>query len=200
MSQEIKQSYLNQAKKDKFLLVFDVPPILKNISKKYDRTNKTIIPDSVQFSIWGTMVPAITVKGVETRYAGSTLYVSSHSKDSYPPVSVKFSVDSLYNNYWAIYQWLNLLHHEKTGTYNARGLTTDGDFNDYQTNLTIYALDEYGNKRVKFTYTKAFPTTLDELQFTQQESGDQQVVSGFTFLYSQLHTELLDENLLNVMP
>lgn len=198
--EEIKQSFINKAKKDKFLLIFDVPPILKKISSAYTRDINTIIPDSVQFSVFGTMVPGITVKAKETRYAGSTLYVSTHSKDSYPPVEIKFTVDSLYNNWWTIYKWLNLLHDEKTGTYNAQHIEFDKNFNDYQTNLTIFALDEYDNKRMKFTYTKAFPTDIAPLEYDYQNEGDQQLMSGFTFVYSQLHVEPLSQNLFNVMP
>lgn len=191
MSEEIRQNPLNQAAKDKFLLVFDVPPILKEFSSKSVRNNSTVIPDTVQFTIWGTAVPDITVPGTEVRYAGSTLYVSSHNKASYPPVEVKFTVDNMYNNYWTMYQWLNLLHDEKTGEYNARGISVDKNFNDYQTDLTIYALDEYGKKKVKFTYKKAFPTTVKGLNYDYQETGDTRLVSGFVFIYSQMHVELI---------
>lgn len=187
------QSYLNKAREDKFLLVFDVPPILKSTVSEYVRDNIHINPNSVQFSIFGSVVPQITVKGVESRYAGSTLYVSSHSKDSYPPVNVKFVIDSMYDNWWVIYQWLNLLHDQKTGTYNTQNIPVDKNFNDYMTNITIYGLDEYGKKRMKFTYIKAFPTSLDEIVFNQKAEAGKEIESGFTFLYSQLHTERLSE-------
>lgn len=188
----LPQSILNKARNDKFLLVFDVPPILKNFSKQIngERNNRTIIPDSVQFSIFGTIVPEITVPAIENRYAGNTLYVSSNSKNSYPPVNVKFAIDNEYNNYWTIYQWLNLLHDQKEGRYNARNIEVDKNFSDYQTDLTIYGLDEYNNKRIKFNYTKAFPTSVDTIDFNYQ--GGEEIVSGFTFVYSQLHTELLN--------
>jgi len=191
---EVQQSYLNKARQDKFLLVFDLPPIMKPIARKYTRNTKTVIPDSVQFSVFGTIVPEITVKGVETRFAGSTLYVTSHSKDSYPPVNIKFVVDSMYNNYHVIYRWLNLLHDEKTGVYNQAGLIPEDDnFNDYQTDLTVYGLDEYGKKRVSFKYTKAFPTTLDGITYNQKADEGQEIESGFTFLYSQMHFDIINE-------
>ncbi len=191
----IQQSVLNKARQDKFILVFDLPPIMKPIAKKYQRDNKTVIPDSVQFSVFGTIVPEITVKGIETRFSGSTLYISSFSKDSYPPVNIKFNVDSEYNNYHTIYSWLNLLHDEKTGIYNQMGLVPeDANFNDYQTDLTVYGLDEYGKKRISFTYTKAFPTTLDGITFNQKSDVGEEIESGFTFLYSQMHLNILNEN------
>lgn len=191
MDDIIKSSYLNKAREDKFLLVFDLPPILKPSMSVYQRDNTHLNPDSVQFSIFGSMVPPITVKGVESRFAGSTLYMSSHSKDSYPPVNIKFAIDSMYNNYWTIYQWLNLLHDQKTGVYNQQNLPVDSNFNDYMTDLTIFGKDEFGKNRIKFVYKKAFPTTLDQITYDQQSETGKEIVSGFTFLYSQLHTELI---------
>lgn len=191
MGQEIKQSYLNRARKDKFLLVFDIPPILKPIASKYTRNNQRIIPDSVQFSIFGTVVPGTVIKGTPARFAGDTLYQSSHSKDPYPPVNVKFIVDSGYNNYWAIHSWLNLLQDEKTGVYNSQGIIVDGNFNDYQTTLTTYGLDENDEKVIKFDYTKAFPTSMDDLEYSEQEDGSMEIVCGFTFLFSQKHVDLV---------
>ena len=189
----MQQAMLNKSRADKFLLVFDVPPILKEFSKKFNQTNSTIIPDSVQYSIFGTAVPEITVPAMENRYAGSTLYVSSHSKNPYPPVSVSFNVDNEYKNYWVLYQWLNLLHSEYEGRYNEREINTnagDPTFKEYQTDLTIYGKDEFNNNRIKFTYTKAFPTTVNGVEYSYQNPDE--ITSGFTFVYSQLHTEVIN--------
>ena len=188
---DIQQSFLNKARKDKFLLVFDVPPILKPLWSQFTRDNVHLNPDSVQFSIFGSIVPQITIKGIESRYAGSTLYVSSHSKDSYPPLNIKFSIDSMYSNYWVIYQWLNLLHDQKTGVYNQQNLPVDAAFNDYMTDITIFGLDEFNKKRIKFVYKKAFLTSVDEITYNKQGTEGEEIVSGFTMLYSQLQTELV---------
>ena len=193
MSDIVKSSYLNKAREDKFLLVFDIPPILKSSISTYQRDNTHLNPDSVQFSIFGSIVPDITVKGVETRFAGSNLYQSSFSKDSYPPISIDFVIDNEYNNYWTIYSWLNLLHDQKTGVYNQGNIPVDGNFNDYQTNITIYGLDEFLNKKIKFTYTKAFPTSLKSITYQQQGDSGVELKSGFDFLFSQLHVELVKD-------
>jgi len=192
-SNTIRQAVLNKSRSDKFLLVFDVPPILKEISKKFNQNNEVVIPDSVQYSIFGTAVPDITVPAVENRYAGSTLYVSSHNKNPYPPVSVSFNVDNEYKNYWVLYQWLNLLHSQYEGRYNERELLrneVDPNFKDYQTDLSIFGKDEFNNNRIKFTYTKAFPTSVNGIEYSYQNPDE--IVSGFTFVYSQLHTEVMN--------
>tara|TARA_R100000808_G_C2153679_1_gene164156 strand:- start:5924 stop:6508 length:585 start_codon:yes stop_codon:yes gene_type:complete len=189
---QLKQAVLNKSRADKFLLVFDLPTILKGIDRPWvgDQSNTTIISDSVQFSIFGSAVPEITVPAVETRYAGSTLYVSSHSKNSYPPVTVDFNIDNQYRNYWVMYTWLNLLHSQYEGRYNERELTSIEGFEEYQTDLTIFGKDEFNNSRIKFTYTKAFPTTLEAITYNYQTPDE--IQSGFTFVYSQLHTEIID--------
>ena len=52
------QSILNKSRTDKFLLIFDVPPILKDkrFSSNFKSDSISIVPDSVQFSIYGTAV------------------------------------------------------------------------------------------------------------------------------------------------
>jgi hypothetical protein len=90
-----------------------------------------------------------------------------------------------------MYQWLNLLHDQYEGRYNAREINEyDPDFQDYQTDLTIYGKDEFNNNRIKFTYTKAFPTTVDAIDYNYQTPDE--IASGFSFVYSQLHTEVMN--------
>jgi len=59
--------------------------------------------------------------------------------------------------------------------------------------LTVYGLDEYGKKRISFTYTKAFPTTVDGITYNQKADSGEEIESGFTFLYSQMHVNILNE-------
>jgi hypothetical protein len=67
----------------------------------------------------------------------------------------------------------------------------DGNFSDYQTDITVYGLDEYNNKVIQFKYTKAFPTSIDEIAFNEQNTGEMELQCGFTFLFSQMQVELL---------
>ena len=183
------QSSLNKARDDKFLLVFDLPLALKQqpaIMKQLDTYSEA---DAVQFAVAGTAVPEIVVPAVETRWGGNTLYISSHSKNSYPPVGVKFKIDNEYNNYWVIYQWLNLMHDEYHGHYDPKHLTDVEYFNDFRTDLTIYGLDEHNEKKIAFTYKGAFPTAIEEVTYDYKEGTE--ISSGFRFVYSQLHTELI---------
>jgi len=184
------QSSLNKSRVDKFRMVFTIPLALRKINKRSERSTNTLKEESMQLSIYGTIVPEIVVPALLVRYTGSTLYTSTHQKSPYPAVTVKFTVDNEYNNYWVIYKWLNLLHDEKTGTFDKTNLIGDDVFLDYQTDISIYGLDEYENNRIKFTYTKAVPTAVGEIKYNYREAAE--IESSFTFVYSQLHTELLN--------
>lgn len=190
MSEKFVQSPFNKSRNDKFLLSFNVPTALKKINEKFERSNTTINNDSVQFSVYGTIVPDIEVPAVEIRYSGNTLYQSAHSKNSYPPVTVDFTVDNRFNNYWMIYQWLNLLHDEKTGIFDRRNLIPDNKFDEYQTNIILTAQDEYQQDIIQFTYAKAFPTSLGGITFNYRDPSE--ITCKFTFVYSQLYINLVE--------
>ena len=189
MDNHYQQSILNKSRVDKFKLVFQVPNALKKINQSSGRSNSSIIQDTMQFSIYGVVVPTITVPALEIRYSGSTLYNSTHSKNPYPPVTVNFTIDNEYNNYWVLYKWINLLHDEYEGVFDADNLINNDIFKDYQTDITVYGLDEFDNERIKFTYTKSFPTDLGGITFNYRESGE--IESSFTFVYSQILADLL---------
>ena len=186
------QSILNKSRLDKFILVFSVPPALReiNVRENSSRNSTNVIEDKLQLSVYGAVVPELTVPSIEIPYAGSNLYQSAHAREPYPPVTVNFTADNEFNNYWVIYKWLNLMHDQKTGVYDETDLDPENEFNNYQTDMTLYGLDEYENRRIEFTYTKAFPVTLGNLEYNYRTTDE--IESSFTFVYSQLHTKLLD--------
>ena len=183
------QTVLNKSRKDKFLLTFTLPNALKKIQST-KRDNQSIDIDTMQFSIYGTIVPKIEKPAIQLRYSGSTLHNSAHSINPFPPTEVKFTVDNRYNNYWVIYQWLNLMQDEKTGLFDSRNLIAKDGFSDYQTEFIVTALDEYNNPIADFTYSQAFPVSLGELSFDYR-IGDEMECT-FTFVYSQLFIKLLN--------
>ena len=188
MSNQFIQSPLNKASKDKFRLIFDIPPALRGIDERFRIQDDLVNRDSLQFSVYGAIVPEVIVAATEIRYAGSTLYNSSHSKDSYPPNIVNFTVDNEFKNYWVIWKWLNLLHDEKQGLYDVDDLRKDDSYLNYQTDISISALDEFNNPIITWVYTKAFPTVLGGISYSNRDEGE--IESSFTFVYSQLHVKL----------
>jgi hypothetical protein len=183
------QTVLNKSRKDKFLLTFSLPNALRKMQST-TRDNMHVSQNSMQFSVYGVIVPKIEKPTVEIRYSGNTLHNSAHSINAFPPVDVKFTVDNRYNNYWVIYQWLNLLQDEQVGIYDQRNLSNKDRFKDYQTEFTITALDEFDNKVAKFTYTKAFPVSLSQLDYDYRV-GDE-LECSFSFAFSQLRMNLIN--------
>lgn len=184
------QSFLNKSRSDKFTLVFSLPPALRKIDSKTDRQTYNVNEDAFQFSVYGAVVPTLDVPALQIPYAGSNLYNSTHAREPFPPVTVEFTIDNGFNNYWVLYKWLNLMHDQKEGLYDAADLVTDEDFKSYQTDMTLFGLDEFNNKRIEFTYTKAFPVTLGEIQYNYRTADE--ITSSMTFVYSQIHSKLIN--------
>ena len=180
------QAVLNKSRNDKFMLVFDVPNLIKPLTRKFTRNNDTFQLDTMQFSVYGAVVPRIQVPAVAVNYSGNTLHVSSQTHPGYAPVNINFTIDNQFNNYWVIYTWLNALRNYNDGTYATSvqdGTRASGSMllKDYATDMTVFGLDEYNNEIVKWTYKRAFPTSLGEINFNNRSSGEIDTTLQFAF-------------------
>lgn len=185
----IIQSPFNKQRKDKFLLVLTVPEILKDDINKLGKKYGMINFDSLQFSVYGAVVPALVVPSVSLSYAGQTTKITSYARPECPCLVVNFTVDNMFNNYFVIYKWLDILNNETKSYYNVDKPGDEGKLHRYQTNVTIYGLDEYNNKVARFNYLKAFPVRLDGITYSERDPSEMQ--STFEFGYSQWTMELL---------
>jgi len=201
----INQSQFNKSRLDKFLLVLNLPPILKDISNDYlgSRKNTGIIENSLQFSVYGTVVPAIQVPEESLYYAGQSMKVSKHTRPVYENVTVNFTIDNEYNNYWILYKWLDLMNDEKISTFNGKEIFDKPNISPkernnkktltpvdlYQADISLYAKDEFDKNKVKFVFTKAFPVNLGSINFNYRESGE--IETTLEFAFSQLLVELV---------
>jgi len=194
MSVDIQQSILNKNRKDKFLLVLNLPPILKtaNDNTPGNRSINFLNLDSLQYSIYGTVVPETTIAEVDLPYSAQTAKFTSYTRAAYKSVTVNFTVDNQFNNWWVLWYWLNTINDSKESTYNFNQLASPDKFvntNNYQTNITVYGLDEYNNKKIQWDYIKAFITNLGEITYNYRDG--EQIESSFTFAFNQLNTQLL---------
>lgn len=105
----LSQSVLNKARKDKFLLVLDIPKVLKKINSNY-RSNNLINLDKLQFSVYGTLVPKISVPNETLNVYGQAYNVTSQYRPQYNPISIGFNVDNNFDNYWVLWKWLSILN------------------------------------------------------------------------------------------
>jgi len=232
-----KQSIFNKARKDKFILVLTLPPILRNINTPIlsRRAKELVQLDSLQFSVWGSVVPEIVVPEKELGVYGQHYKVTSQARASYPPVQVYFTIDNRFSNYWVLWKWLEILNHpidsgmpdyfadwdqtaqkrpisekqlrqkeslirerllnqkEQAGSVanvsNNQQISMVNDFLDYQTIITVYAIDEYNTKMIQFDYSNAFITKLDGITYSYRDPDEME--SSFTFSFNQLDINLI---------
>ena len=110
MADLIKQNIVNKALQDKFLLVLDVPKVMKDEQSNTARSKNLVNLDKLQFSVIGTVVPTVSIPNEELRYLGQSVPVTSQSRPMYPPVKVNFKVDNNFDNYWVLWKWLAILN------------------------------------------------------------------------------------------
>jgi hypothetical protein len=193
VSNVYEQSLLNKNRLDKFILVINVPPILRDENKKLTRTNNNVQLDTMQFSVYGVIAPRIQVPAVGAGYSGNTLHISSQAHPAYAPVSVNFTIDNLFNNYWMIFTWLNNLRDAKTGLYDSlhegKKFSNDMLLTDYATDFTLYGKDEYNNDVIKWIYKNAFPTELAEINYNYRTASE--IESSFQFAFTEVYCELI---------
>jgi hypothetical protein len=189
MSNYYDQSLLNKSRKDKFILTITLPKELIELNKKTSRNNEVFNLETLQFSVYGTVVPPNNIPEVEVRYAGSTVYVSSHNKPSYEAVSVNFTVDNGFNNYWVIHKWLDLLRNERSGLYDGEEYTKDLGLGSYTADFVVTAKDEFHNDVIEWIYKSAFPISLGDISYSNRDGGE--IETTFQFVYRRVETNLL---------
>lgn len=188
------QSILNKVHADKFIMTLTLPKAMREINVSQQRANDTIMQNSLQFSVAGVVVPSIVVDPVEVPFSGQSFNFTSFKRPDYSNVSVTFKIDNQYNNYWVIYKWISLLNNAKEGFFYAErpGLRHgpgNKPYEEYATDVTIFGLDEYNEKKIQFTYVGCVPVSLGEISYDYKDSSE--IASSFEFAFSQLHTKLL---------
>tara|TARA_R110000796_G_scaffold41668_6_gene102997 strand:- start:6596 stop:7219 length:624 start_codon:yes stop_codon:yes gene_type:complete len=204
----VQQSQLNKSRLDKFLCVINLPEGLRGINDNSigSTANNKINENSLQFSVYGAVVPDVTVPDVILPYAGQSYKISSNTRPPYANVTVSFTVDSKFNNYWVIYKWLDLLNDDKASVFDGSNITNTPKVDSssrasdtrrnrsstppelYQSLITIYGMDEFDKPVVQFDYTKAFPVSLGGINYNYRESGEIEI--EFEFAFSQLLVKL----------
>jgi hypothetical protein len=178
------QSPLNIAAPDKFLLIIELPPILRKRSTQDKRFNV----DSLQVMLKNSVLPAVVVPGIDLGFQGQRYNVSSLSRPNYSPLAVEMFVDNRFNNYWVLWQWLNVLNTSVGSIYDGadtneayKELIASGASLEYQSNLVLQLLDEYNNVIMQFKYMDAFPVSLGAIALNYQTPGQISVSCDFQF-------------------
>ena len=189
-----QQSILNQPSNDKFLLVLNLPQILKQQAV----TDNTIDLEPLEIRVHGTIVPSINVPPVEVRFGGQSHHVTSYSRPSYPPLDVNFVIDNGFKNYWLLWKWLSILNTPLGSYYGGtsvqdqtyKTLWQSGVVAEYCTTFSIFGLDEYNNQIIEFIYHNAFITNLGPINYSYRNTD--YIESTVQFQFSQLDIQLLN--------
>lgn len=194
----MNQSILNRSRLDKFTLILDIPVALKRRIDSVSKQNYK--PDKIEFTVFGSPVPKIEIKHIALPFSGQHMNVSSHSRTNYEPLNLKFFIDNEYQNYWTLWNWLNLFNENLNSTsevltpvhpiYDPHFLTLN-EVSDYVADFSLFALDEYNTKTVEFKYSGCFITSLSEIGFSHQDEN--LIGCSATFAYNQLMVKLLDK-------
>ena len=177
-----EQSVLNVSRKDKFLLVMDVPLALKPLLQKENRICHGGNLERLRFSVWGSIIPDIAINKLEVNYGGQTMKFSGNSRPTYPPIVCNFTVDNNYDNYYILWKWLDIQNGALDGISENRIRT-------YSTNISIFPLSEYNRPVAEFIYYDAFITGIGGVNISTRDAGETE--STFTFDFSQLNMKLV---------
>lgn len=192
-----QQSVLNVVSKDKFLLVLNLPSVLK---KQFASDSRFSI-EPLELRVFGSVVPEINVPSVVLPYAGQNYNVSSHARPNYAPLVVNFFIDNAFINYYTMWAWLNVLNTFDQSSYGGTRFDTterqhaannNGQVTEYQTQMSVYALNEYNQKAIEFIYYNAFITNLGGLIYNYQDPT--YIQSTVTFQYSEFEVKLLGDD------
>jgi hypothetical protein len=198
MSNPTQQSVLNIPSKDKFLLVLNLPSVLKEQFK----TDSRFSIEPLEIKVFGSVVPEIAVPSTVLPYAGQNYNVSTHVRPNYSPLAVNFFVDNEFINYYTMWSWLNVLNTFDQSIYGGSRFDTidrqessnkNGLVTEYQTKMSVFALNEYNKKTVEFIYHNAFITNLGGITYNYQDPTYLQ--SAVTFQFSQFQINFLDKNI-----
>ena len=193
MSDRIQQAVYNKSRKDKFAFVLTLPDAMKDISytSPDNRDTEAVLPETLQFSVYGVVIPTVRVNTGTNRYGGQAVKFSAHSRPEYDNVTVNFTVDNRFNNYWVIWKWLDIMNDDRNSTFmdGEKLQPSDSMFKKYQGTATMYALDEYNKHVAKFDYHGVIPVGLGNIDYNYRDA--EEIETTFEFSFSKLTPTLL---------
>jgi hypothetical protein len=190
------QPHLNRAHTNKFLMIVEIPPAIRTKSKLTMRECDVVDTTKLQYSVFGTTVPTISLPAITVPYSGQELKVSSHSR-RLEPMSLNYFVDNTFDNYWLLWRWADFI----AGALNGfAGRDSSASYTelvrkhynvllkDYSTTISVYGLDDYNKPKVEWIYKGCMLTSLGGVQYNYQSTNE--IVSSFTFDYTFLDCRL----------
>jgi hypothetical protein len=177
------QSPLNVSSKDKFILVLNLPPVLRNSQPPDPDLNI----EKLHISIFGTVVPTSVVPPIDVRWGGQSVKYSSYSRPEFSSLNVSFIVDNSYQNYYILWKWLSVLNDPTNSFYagsNEKALSIQ---TEYQTTFSLLALNEYNQPTMEFKFHHAFLTGIGAINYSYKDGEILESSAEFQFGQLTLH-------------
>lgn len=187
---DVIQSPLNKTLEDKFIFVMNLPDCLKNVQIKHikELSSVGIGKNAVTWTLTNVTIPRNSIKAESMPYAGGHHYISSHTKTPYDPLKIEFKIDNKYANYFTIYEWMNLIYHEKEGYFDADNITNNKIGSQvYATSMAVIGTDEYDKPIIQWSFTNAFPTEIPSINLNYQNTGE--ITCSCEFVFSQMYVK-----------
>jgi len=174
------QSISNVTRKDKFKLIIDIPCALQNIIKETNSCSNLTI-EKLILNVWGYLVPEFQINNNDVGYGGQVFSFSNLSRPAIPPITVNFTVDNNFKNYFILYKWLDFQNDEELSIFDGKNLHQNhtGRINEYSSVFTIVALDEYDSEIAKWEFRNAYPISLGSLNISPRESTELETTVTF---------------------
>jgi len=189
----IEQAVLNKSRRDKFIMIFNIPHVMKTIISKELRNDRFVNLDAVQFSLYDCPAPVIRSNAIEMPFKGQVYHTSSYSRPVYEPITINFTVDNQYNNYWLFWKWLSILNDPRYSLYAGpknTNLPDPKDKYDFTTDLHVIGMDEYNNHKIKFNYYHCLINSLGKIEYNVREPDE--INCSCTMVFNQFDINLLD--------
>lgn len=134
---DLAQTVMNKASKDKFLVILDVPKILRERQSKNIRLNQLVNRDKWQFSTSKINIPEVTVESQDLGFYGQHVKVTGQSRPAYSPIQIGFTVDNGFDNYHLLWNWLDTMN-------KARRSWMDTDLEKEKSKVMMHIIPQAG--------------------------------------------------------
>ena len=188
IKKEVRQSFLNKARADKFRVSIPLPAVLRNIDTRLVRSTDFVDKDALTFSIFAIDVPTLAVESVDLKFAGQTPRASSLARTPFDPVTVKYVIDNQYRNYWLLYKWFDMMHDESVAHMNVNKGASQV-LENYLTDVTVTGIDEYNKSVIEYSFSHCVPVEIGNISYNYQETNE--IESSFKFRFHQLKIKIV---------
>jgi hypothetical protein len=157
---------------------------------------KTILDDinDIQLNLATFSIPSIDISSIDINFKGNQIKLPGNiSQPGEKSVSFEYLISSDWSNYITLYKWIDQMAKlnkiVKDSEYSQRAYVKLNDKNIYMIPITVYLLDEFKNKVIKFKYHNCWISSFAEISMSYQDDPTE-IKHSFTLNYSNFELVL----------